>query len=285
MTVEKINIYAFADEASADIDEQIKALKRNSLDGLEIRNVDGTNISDITEQKAKEVRAKLDSAGLNVWSLGSPIGKIGINDDFPSHIEKFKHTLFIGNILGAKNMRIFSFFIDKSENYDGYKNEVIDRLGTLCELSAGSGIALCHENEKGIFGDTAKRCLELFKNLPDLKGIFDPANFVQSGEDTLKAWDILKDYIKYLHIKDSMSDMSVVPAGKGEGNVFDIIKYYTEKGGKDMTLEPHLAVFDGLSALENKGEDSKIGQIFTYKDNSEAFDAGANALKELIANL
>ena len=43
-----VKIFAFADEASKIIDEQIIALKRNGLNGLEIRGVDGTNISDIT---------------------------------------------------------------------------------------------------------------------------------------------------------------------------------------------------------------------------------------------
>ena len=50
-----MNIYAFADEASASIDKQIEAMKRNGLQGLEIRNVDGVNVADITLEKAKEV--------------------------------------------------------------------------------------------------------------------------------------------------------------------------------------------------------------------------------------
>ena len=71
-----MKIYAFADEASPVIDRQIEAMCRNNLDGLEIRNVDGINVSEITLQKAKEVRDKLDSHGLWVWSVGSPLGKI-----------------------------------------------------------------------------------------------------------------------------------------------------------------------------------------------------------------
>ena len=82
--MKKIKIYAFADEASSMIDEQICAMKRNNLNGLEIRNVDGVNISDISIDKAKEVKKKLDDADLGVWSIGSPIGKIGINDEFES---------------------------------------------------------------------------------------------------------------------------------------------------------------------------------------------------------
>lgn len=48
-----MKIYAFADEASANIDKQIKAMKENRLDGLEIRNVDGVNIAEISNSKAK----------------------------------------------------------------------------------------------------------------------------------------------------------------------------------------------------------------------------------------
>ncbi len=81
-----IKIYAFADEASPNIDEQIAALKRNGLQGLEIRNVDGVNVSDITIGKAKEVKRKLQANGLITWSVGSPIGKIDIEkDDFKAH--------------------------------------------------------------------------------------------------------------------------------------------------------------------------------------------------------
>ena len=54
-----MNVYAFADEASGSIDKQIAAMKRNGLQGLEIRNVDGTNVSDITLEKAEEVHKKL----------------------------------------------------------------------------------------------------------------------------------------------------------------------------------------------------------------------------------
>ena len=107
-----IKIYAFADEASPNIDEQIAALKRNGLQGLEIRNVDGVNISDITLEKAKEVKQKLSSNGLITWSVGSPIGKIDIEkDDFKAHLEKLKRTLEIADILESKNIRMFSFYM------------------------------------------------------------------------------------------------------------------------------------------------------------------------------
>ena len=89
-----VKIFAFADEASANLVGQIAAMRRNQLDGLEIRNVDGVNVSDMTLEHARAVRAQMDDAGLKVWSIGSPIGKIDVEkDDFDAHLDKFRHTL------------------------------------------------------------------------------------------------------------------------------------------------------------------------------------------------
>ena len=179
--MDKTNIYAFADEACPQIDGQIDALLRNGLSGLEIRGVDGTNISDITLDKAREVRKKLDASGLSVFSVGSPIGKIGIDDEFESHLDKFKHTLELAYILGAQNMRLFSFYID-GDAYS-YTDKALERMTKLADASRGSGVTLCHENEKGIFGDIPERCVIIHENIPDIKAVFDPANFVQCGVD------------------------------------------------------------------------------------------------------
>ena len=278
----EIKIYAFADEASPNIDEQITALKRNGLDGLEIRNVDGVNVSDITLEKAKEVKTKLDANGLITWSIGSPIGKIDIEkDDFKAHLEKLKHTLEIADILESKNIRMFSFYMPEGKDVLDYKNEVIDRLGQMCEIAKTHNVFLCHENEKGIYGDIPERCLEIHKAIPKLKGIFDPANFVQSNSDTLEAWDILKDYIYYMHIKDAKIDGTVVPAGMGDGNVEKVVKNFIEKGGNSFTIEPHLTVFEGFSHLERKGETSVITE-YGYPDSNTAFDTACNAFKGLL---
>ena len=277
-----IKIYAFADEASPNIDEQITALKRNGLDGLEIRNVDGVNVSDITLEKAKEVKTKLDANGLITWSIGSPIGKIDIEkDDFKAHLEKLKHTLEIADILESKNIRMFSFYMPEGKDVLDYKNEVIDRLGQMCEIAKTHNVFLCHENEKGIYGDIPERCLEIHKAIPKLKGIFDPANFVQSNSDTLEAWDMLKDYIYYMHIKDAKIDGTVVPAGMGDGNVEKVVKNFIEKGGNSFTIEPHLTVFEGFSHLERKGETSVITE-YGYPDSNTAFDTACNAFKGLL---
>ena len=263
---------AFADEASSDIDQQVRAMRENGIELLEIRGVDGCNIADISISKAKEVRAKLDDAGLGVWSLGSPFGKIGINDDFEKHLDSFKHGLELCEVLGAKHIRLFSFY-----GAEGRFDAVANRLEKFLNAADGTDIILCHENEKGIYGDIASRCLEIQENFPEIKAVFDPANFVQSGQDTKEAWELLSPYVEYMHIKDALPDGSVVPAGKGAGNLPFLLSNYK---GEVLTIEPHLTVFKGLSELE-AGEKSKVGQ-YAYPDSFSAFKAATDALKELI---
>lgn len=281
-----IKIFAFADEAGGLIDQQILAMKRNGLNGVELRGTDFGNVSDLTAEQAKEIRKKLDDNGLCVWSAGSPIGKIDIvHGDFKAHLDKFKNTLDISGILGATNMRIFSFYVPGADKAEEYKNEVIYRLSLMTELAEPYGVTLCHENEKGIYGDIGSRCLDILKEVPALKAVFDPANFIQSGEDTLNAWALLKDYVKYMHIKDALTDGRVVPAGKGAGNVERIVSEFVSMGGRDFTIEPHLTVFKGLAELEREGEQSKVGQLYTYPDSNTAFDAACDAFKEIVSKL
>lgn len=277
-----LRIFAFADEADPSLDGQIRAMQRNGLAGLEIRGVDGKNISDLTVDEAKEVRRRLDDAGLITWSIGSPIGKINIEtDDFEAHKEKLKHTLELANVLGAEHLRMFSFYMPKEKDPSIFKNEVIDRMGAMATLAVGSGVVMCHENEKGIYGDNAARCLEILEAVPLIRAVFDPANFVQCGQDTIEAWNLLHPYVKYLHIKDAKADGDIVPAGQGAGNIPFILSEYRIQGGDGLTLEPHLAEFSGLAGLEQEGEKSQVGGL-RFANLHEAFDAGVAALKAIL---
>ena len=65
---------AFADEADAALDGQIRAMLDNEIEYLEMRGVNGTNVAKLTSAEAKSAAAELKAAGIKVWAIGSPAG-------------------------------------------------------------------------------------------------------------------------------------------------------------------------------------------------------------------
>lgn len=272
---------AFADEASKNLAEQIDALRANGIGLLEMRGVNGQNVADLDVATARAVRRDLDAADIAVWSLGSPIGKIKLADPFAPELDRFKRLLETADITGATRIRLFSFY--EAEG-DGAFDAVCERLDRFVEAAQGSGVVLCHENEKGIHGDIASRCLAIHQALPALRAVYDPANFVQCKQDTAEAWKMLAPYVDYMHIKDARwSDGVVVPPGKGDGQLAYLLKQYAAQGGEVLTLEPHLKVFKGLEALEG-GERPKVPDGM-FATGREAFDFAVASLRGVIEGL
>lgn len=272
----KIYLAAFADEAGEDFSLQLKALKRNDLQGIEIRSVEGENVGSFSLDKARELKKRMEDAGIVCRSIGSPIGKISI-DRAGEHARMLEHIAEIAHILGAENVRMFSYFMKPDEETMAFENRVIDELGMLQRIAKAEGITLCHENEKGIFGWSPENCLKIHSAIPQIRAVFDPANYVQCGVDTLRAWDMLKDKVRYFHAKDALPSGKVVPCGAGAGHVPDILSQYLAMGGSMITLEPHLFSFSALKTLEENPEKRN-----DYATADEAFDAAAQALKAII---
>ncbi|MCR5485463.1 MAG: TIM barrel protein [Clostridiales bacterium] len=280
-------ISAFADEASKEIKKQIEACKKNGITHIELRGLDdGKNINNITPDDAKELKKTLDEGGIGISALGSGYGKIEITDDFEPHFEAFKNTVEVANILGADRIRMFSFYFKNGEDYAEYKDEVIRRMGIMCDYALSKGVKCYHENECGIYGDIPERCLELHEALGDkLGGVFDPANYIHCDVDILKAYDMLEPYIDYMHVKDARySDGAVTPAGEGDANFTELLRRYNNKGGRLLlTIEPHLALFEGLENLESTHKlTDYLKKDFTYASRDESFAAAANALHKQI---
>ena len=274
---------AFADEYSPNFDEQLEGLKKNGVGFMEIRGVDGKNISDLTEDEMKAVREKLDKAGIGISSIGSPIGKIKTSDPFEPHLDKLRNCIKAAKILGTKNIRMFSFYMPEGVTREEARPEVMKRLAAMLEIAKAEGITLCHENEKGIYGDSPETCLDIQKEFGgEIKLIFDPANFIECGyEPYPHGFELLGGRIYYMHIKDADENHKIAPAGKGIGRIPDIIKELDKREGKlFLTVEPHLRVFKGLEALET---DEKTKMPNTYATSYEAFGAAVDAIKAIIA--
>ena len=282
--MEHIILSGFSDEIAPELDLQLAAIREWGLSHIELRAADGVNVSDFSTEKVKEVKNKLAGAGVSVSSIGSPIGKIGVEEDFAPHLEKLKRTLEIQKELGAPYLRMFSFYIPQGRAPEDFREEVLDRVGRMAEEAGRWDSVLLHENEKGIYGDNASRCKELLEAFygPHFKAVFDFANFVQVGQQTLPAYELLKPYVEYVHVKDAQWGTGAgVPAGQGDGHVKDILTDLIGGGWKGfLSLEPHLTDFAGLAALEQ--DPQKRGSAL---DGKSAWKLALDSLQEILAGI
>ena len=269
-----IRLCAFADEASPSLSGQIAALKRNGADLIELRGVDGKNVAALNDGEAVRIKNELDAAGIKVWSLGSPYGKVSLGEGFDEEalFEQLHRLCRTANIFGCDKIRVFSF-------YDAYgKADEVERLLTGSVAAASEyGVRLYHENEKDIYGDVPERVLELRRRVAGLCFVYDPANYIQCGVSPDESIPALAASSGYFHIKDVIAETGeLVPAGDGDGDISRILDGID--GDVTLTVEPHLSVFAGYSDIDRHEMKNK----YTFKSQDEAFDTAVGALKRLL---
>lgn len=244
----------FADEVSRDVDEQIDLMTTLGITHVELRSAGGTKVLDLSDEELAEVQRKFTAARIGVSSVGSDLGKIQITDDFAPHLERAKRGMEVAQKLNSRYLRTFSFFMPEGEDPAQHRDEVLSRLSQMVKLAEEAGITFLHENEKDIYGDTPERVLDLHTSLAsdNFKFIFDPANYVQVGSRPFDdAYPVVGQLTEYVHIKDALaSDSSVVPAGKGDGQIPQVLAQLTADGFDGfLSIEPHLGDFDAFGGL------------------------------------
>ena len=285
----KIIISGFADEIDPQLDVQLKVVKDLGMEYICFRAADGKGVAEYTLDEVKErILPRLNAAGVKVSSLGSPIGKIDIDDDaaYEKQLAQLDTLCQICNLLDCKYIRMFSFWM-LNKNPDEWKDEVLKKLRGFAEIAAKYDVILIHENEKDIYGDTAARCAGLLDELasPNFKAAFDFANFVQCGENTAECWELLKEHVAYIHIKDAVAGKNEnVVCATGDGQIPEILKKAIREDGYEgfLTLEPHLVLFATLQSLEVVDASEVISEN-KAKDGAEGYAMQYNALKDVLA--
>ena len=283
---EKYLLSAFSDEYADSFTEQLKGMERLGIGYIELRFADKKNVSVLTEEELKEVRSKLDAFGIGVSSIGSPLGKIKLDGDMPAHFDTAKRIFETANLLGAKNVRVFSFYPPEGRDIAGCEEEVFERVEQLLELGERYGVTLCHENEGDIYGESPERCLSLEKRFGGrLRIVFDMGNYVCRGyEPYPHGFGLLRDYIEYFHIKDATLARKIVVPGTGDAKIREILSEFAKTAEKPtfVTLEPHLTSFSGMNALNAK----TAGAVENaFSDAQTAFAASAASIKEILENI
>lgn len=286
---DKIFISGFSDEISMDFTKQLETVTSLGMQYISLRSADHKNIAEYTADTVREeLLPRLKQYGVKVSSLGSPVGKVSVEDEegFTQHLAGLETLCEICKVLDCRYIRMFSFFIPEGKNADDYRDVVIEKLRKFAAVAEKHNVVLLHENEKDIYGDTGARCKIIFDALASdhFRAAFDFANFVQCGEDTEKCWELLRPYIEYIHIKDAVSsDKENVLCGTGEGKIKELLTRAIRDEGYEgfLTLEPHLVLFDALGSLETQDAKDVI-KTNKAKDGVEGYTMQYNALKEIL---
>ena len=248
----------FADEIDPDPDLQFRTLSELGIHFVEFRSAWGVNVLDLDDDQLRTIRTKLQTYGIQVSAIGSPIGKIGISDDFDEHLRRFDRALRVASVLRTRNIRLFSFWIPEGDDPARYRDEVLRRLAAMIDRATGHDVLLCHENEKHIYGDVPSRCVDLVESLGSelFRLVWDPANYVQCGiRPHTEGFESVRPYLEYVQVKDALlADGGVVPAGNGDGEILDTVRALHSDGFDGFfSMEPHLAEagsFGGFSGPE-----------------------------------
>jgi sugar phosphate isomerase/epimerase len=258
----------FVDEISDDFSEQCTVAVGLGLRYLEVRSAWGVNILDLDDDQLARMQSIMAEHGLKVSSIGSPIGKIFIDDDFGPHLDRMRHAADVARLLGAPYIRIFSFFLRPGSNPADHRDEVLRRMRALAEVAEQADVLLVHENEKEIYGDTPERCHDIVTSVgsPHLRLAWDPANFVQVGvQPFTEGYALLRPHVEYIQIKDAhAADGTVVVAGAGDGEVVPTIRALRDDGFDGFfSLEPHLGSVSSTGAHSGPQLFTDAWQAFT----------------------
>ena len=246
---------AFAAEISPDPREQVAVLKQCRVRFIEFRSIHKTNVLALSDEQIKEFKKLLDGEGMGLSAIGSPVGKVAVDADFPSHLDKLKRAIELCGVFGTKGVRVFSFYPPGNDpnfdmaNWPKYRDEVVRRMSAMAELAAKSSVVLFHENEHRIYGDSPDRVADLLRtvNSPALRAAYDAANYTYGNYDPVEGWEKTKEYTSHLHIKDwkkgghaAGHDYGVI-AGTGDGQMSHSIRGAVAMGYTGFAvMEPHL---------------------------------------------
>ncbi len=219
-----ILLSGFADEAANEklAVQQYAAFAALGLKYYSIRFVDAgdgvKNVMLLSDPEIQHLVKMQADYGLKVSSIGSPIGKVKLQDIDDGTSNKFipfdqylKEDVATAcdraEAFGAKLIRGFAFYHPKGTPADEHIDQVSDQLGQIAEACDKRGLTFGLEVEANLVGqsgDLLKAIAEKV-NHPAMLTIFDAANIVTQGltaDETYAQYLAMKPSLGWLHIKD-----------------------------------------------------------------------------------
>jgi 3-dehydroshikimate dehydratase len=235
---------AFADEISPDPQKQIDVLGQCGVKHIELRSILQTNVLDLTDLQVREFKGLLDKHGFSLSAIGSPIGKIKIDQPFEPHLKRFERAVELCKVFGTQNIRVFSYYKPEGTTWDQWRGEILGRMTEKVRRAEKAGLRLLHENEHNIYGDDPKRVVDLLDSLNSdhFRAVYDAANYVFCGYDPWQGWELTRDRTAHFHFKDWIAGAAHGSlGGEGQGQWPRVLADAVVRGYDGFaTLEPHL---------------------------------------------
>lgn len=238
---------AFADEVIDDFLGQVKYLDSENVGHIELRFLNKKNVIDLNKNELAEAGKILKDYGLQVSAIGSPVGKVRLDEPFAEHLDMFKRAVGRALFFKTRFIRVFSYYAPQGKDIADYRSQVLDRMNAKVEVIEDVDIVMVHENETNIYGHSTENCVDIIEavNSPKLRLVYDPGNFVwgQGIVDNIKScWPKMKSYVVHVHIKDWQlgADIGSIP-GQGDGQIAELLQELADcRYDGFLTMEPHL---------------------------------------------
>jgi len=231
----RVILSGFADEAANQKTgvQQFAAFAALGLQYYSVRFIDAgngiKNVMNLTRSEIQKVRHLQDEYGLNVSSIGSPIGKVklqNVDDGTNNAYVPFKRYLArdvkkaceLAHAFETKLIRGFSFYHPKGTDPKDHFPQAVDQLGQIAETCHRSDLTYGMEVEPNLVGENGYLLAELYRqvNHPAMVLIFDAANIVVQGYsagELLDQFKVMEPGMGWLHIKDYHNPKPVAKGG------------------------------------------------------------------------
>lgn len=260
MTASSI-ISGFTDEVSDDLSVQIKVLKELGWNHIDLRTVNGKNISALSDDEFDVAHEMLVENGITISCFGSTIANWSrdARNSLELDLEELNNSICHMKKADVRYIRIMSYKVDSPIGLESdFESLVVKNIREIVSIAEANGIVCLHENCETWGGQSYLHSLRLLEqiNSPALKLVFDTGNPVSmqhvagtepfAYQDSLEFFKQVQEHVAYLHIKDAYREKNALRytfPGKGDGKVKEILRYVSQN---DMyipiSIEPHVAV-------------------------------------------
>lgn len=263
-----------ADEASPDLERQLAAHKELGWKHIELRNLSGKNLTDLSDEDFDTVAGQLEAAGMQVSCFAAQLANWSrpIDSDLEVDLAELRRAIPRMQRLGTRFIRCMSYPNCDPPLSDGdWRQEAVRRMKALAKLAEDGGVTLVHENCSGWGGLGPSQTMQLLSEVGSehLKLVYDTGNPVQALQEPWSYYEGVREAVVYVHIKDykprrdqSDPEHAVFP-GEGAAEVERIVADLLANGyDGGFSIEPHIT---SVIHLQQEAADPELAYS-TYLD-------------------